>query len=326
MTRRAQPASARSAGGLAGAGSLAGPAALSSAAALWGGMYVVSKVILDRIPPWVLLEMRFVLGLLALGAVAGRAGRWRVRREDLPVLAALGLVGYTGSIGTQFLGIELSGAALGSLLTTASPAFIALFAWRILREPLDARKVAALFIASAGVVAVIGLPGESSGGMLRGNLFLLGAAVAWALYTVMGRLLTREGLSPLTVTLWANLFGVLFTAPIAAWQWSRTSFSLPTEPLTWTGVLYLGVLATAAAFYLWNKGFEYVQPSTGSLYLFVQPLVGGALGAALLGERLSPGFFVGAVLIVSAIYLSASGRGSAAPERVPQQRLRYGPD
>ncbi len=40
------------------------------AAAIWGGMYVVSKWVLDVIPPFSLLSLRLLLGLAGLGAVA----------------------------------------------------------------------------------------------------------------------------------------------------------------------------------------------------------------------------------------------------------------
>ena len=80
---------------------------------------------------------------------------------------------------------------------------------------------------------------------------------------------------------------------------------LPTQPLVWAGVLYVGVVSTALAFYLWNKGFEYIDAATGSLYLFLQPLVGSVLGAMLLGEPLGWGFLAGAALIAGSMYLAA---------------------
>lgn len=289
---------------------LAGPACLSTAAAIWGGLYVVSTIVLGHIPPWVLLEFRILLSLAVLGAVAQVRKSWRVQSADLAALALVGLVGYTLSIGLQFLGTARSGAALGSLVTAASPAFIALFAYQLLREPLRPDKVAAIAVAFAGVCLVVGLSGNmgGAGDARTGNVLLFGAAVTWALYTVLSRRLTHH-YSALTVTAWASLFGAIFTAPVAGWQWASSGFVLPTTPLLWVGVAYLGVISTALAFYLWNKGFEYVEAATGSLYFFLQPLVGSALGAVLLGEPISWGFLAGAVLIAGSIYLSSRPAG-----------------
>lgn len=293
-----------------------GPLMLTLAAAIWGGMYVVSAAVLAYIPPWILLEMRFALAVVALGLVAWRSRAWAIRRRHLPMLLLIGLVGYTGSIGMQFVGTALSGAAMGSLITAASPALIALCAWPILRERVSRRKLIAVALATAGVLSVIGVPSAppAAGGastLLEGNLILAGAAITWALYTVLSRTQTRV-YSSLTVTTWATLFGVLGTAPLAAWQWRAVAFAPPTNPWIWVGVLYLGIVSTAVAFYLWNKGFEYVDAATGALYLFVQPVVGTGLGALLLGERLSWGFLVGVVLIGASVYVASRGEGAHA--------------
>jgi drug/metabolite transporter (DMT)-like permease len=289
---------------------------LSLAAAIWGGMYVVSAAVLVYIPPWVLLELRFMLAFAVLGVIAWRMHAWTIRRRDLPILILIGLIGYTGSIGMQFVGTALSGAAMGSLITAASPALIAVFAWPMLRERLNRRKVVAVLLATAGVLIVIGLPGgrgtAGAAPVVEGNLILAGAAITWALYTVLSRTQTRV-YSSLTVTTWATLFGVVGTTPIAAWQWHALSFALPSGLWIWAGVLYLGIVSTAVALYLWNKGFEYVDAATGALCFFVQPLVGSGLGALLLGERLSWSFLAGVVLIGGSVYVAARSEQQGRP-------------
>ena len=64
------------------------------------------------------------------------------------------------------------------------------------------------------------------------------------------------------------------------------------------GIAYLGVVSTALAFYLWNKGFTMLDAATGSLFFFAQPVIGAALGWALLGERLSARFLLGTAVII----------------------------
>jgi drug/metabolite transporter (DMT)-like permease len=281
-----------------------GPICLTSAAAIWGGMYAVSKMVLTYIPPWILLEIRFVVGLITLGIWAVLKKEWKVHKKDLLLLALIGLVGYTGSIGLQFIGTDLSGAAMGSLITSASPALISFFAWLILKEKLNSLKIAALLLATVGVLIVADLSGISrSSSSIIGNLSLFGAAVTWALYTVLSRLQTSK-YSSLTVTFWATVFGVIFTLPIS-WQDAQSKhFSLPHDVWVWMGVLYIGVISTALAFYFWNKGFEYIDAATGSLFFFVQPIVGSILGSWWLGEKLSWNFYVGAFFIAFGIYLS----------------------
>ncbi len=259
----------------------------------------------------VLVELRYLIALPILVGAALGWGTLRVRRRDLGLFAALGLGGYTISIGLQFAGTALAGAALGSLITAASPALVTLFAMLWLDERPTWSSGAALILGLTGIVAVIGLPGSRSGGAVMGNVALGVAAAAWAAYTVGSRIGTLR-YPPLTVTAWATVFGVLFSLPPALGQAVAEGWSIPSDARLWLGIVYIGTVCTAGAFYLWNKGFEYMPASTGSLYLLAQPVVGGALGSIVLGEHLAPPFFVGALFVLAAVVLAAqSSRRSA---------------
>src|SRR5206468_350684 len=115
-----------------------GIAAGLGAAAIWGGMYVVTKYVLAYVPPLTLVLMRELIGAAALGAVMAATRAPLVRRRDLPLVVLLGAVGLFVSIVAQYVGTDLSTAANGALITSATPAFMVLFAWPILGERLTA--------------------------------------------------------------------------------------------------------------------------------------------------------------------------------------------
>jgi len=281
-----------------------GAAYLSSAASIWGMTYVVSKVVLDSISPWLLLELRFILALITLSIICYYQSGWKINKKDILPIAIIGLVGYTGSIGLQFVGTKLSGAAMGSLITSASPALISFFAFLILREKINNSKIISLFLATIGVIVVIGIPnGKTDYGAYYGNIILVGAAITWALYTILSKVQTNKYTS-LTVTTWATVFGVIFTIPFTIFEQIKAPTELPANLWIWMGVLFLGTVSTAGAFFLWNKGFEYIDTSTGSLFFFLQPLIGTIFGYFLLNEKINSTFYVGSVIIAIAVYLS----------------------
>jgi drug/metabolite transporter (DMT)-like permease len=287
---------------------LLGALYLTIAASIWGGMYVVTKYVLDYIPPLTLLVMRLVIAGVIFGGLWLAGRRERVAPRHRLLLASLGLVGFTLSLGLQFWGTRLSSAHNGGLITSASPAFIVLFAVWLLKERITWWRAGALALATAGVLAVVGPEAGGAGGegplLWVGNLCLVGAAVTWALYTVMSKVATLH-YSSLTVSVWATVSGVALTAPLA-WASEGAALSLAGVPtLAWWGVAYVGVISTAVAFYLWVKGFSMVDAATGSLFFFAQPLVAAALGALLLGETLHWYFFLGAGLIFAGLLLSA---------------------
>jgi drug/metabolite transporter (DMT)-like permease len=276
-----------------------------AASAIWGGMYVISKVVLAVIPPFSLLSLRLLLGCLTLAA-------WLAWKRQLPRLPGrqwvqvlgVGFIGYGLSLGMQFAGTRLSTAANGAVVTAATPAFVFLFAYLILGEKISQWALVALGLSSLGVLAVID-PSQAqlSPQLWRGNLILVGAAITWGLYSVLVRRSTRQ-LAALPFTLVALLGGLILALPIAALELSRAPMLSFSAGLI-GGVLYLGLVATALAAFLWNWTFEHLEAGLASLTFFAQPLVGAALGAVFLGERLTPLFLVGASLILFALWVGS---------------------
>jgi drug/metabolite transporter (DMT)-like permease len=295
------------------------------AAAIWGGMYVVSKYVLDFIPPLTLVAVRLAIAAAALTALLRLAGRHRPPGRALPRLVLCGVVGFGVSLTAQFAGTRLSTAHDGALITSAAPAFIAIFAALLLRERVSSGRWLAIALATAGVI-VAGLgAGQGTGptgsadptsddvarSPLAGNALLFLAAITWALYSVLAKSAMATH-SALVVTTYAALGGLLFTAPAALLEGpalARIDWrALPAA--AWWGVPYLGLVSTAVAFYLWNKAFERLDASAAALFFFVQPVVGSLLGWLLLGEHLPPPFLLGAALIAAGVLLAST------PDRV----------
>ena len=202
------------------------------------------------------------------------------------------------------MGTKLSTAANAAVTTAATPAFVYIFAFFILTERIGNRKLSALLIASIGVLAVID-PGQAKiePQLWLGNLYLIGAAITWALYSVLVRRLA-QALPVLTITLIAFLGGSIVSIPLAIWE-LHTQIIGQTNQGIFAGVLYLGVVSTAIAMLLWNMAYQRLEAGVAGLTFFAQPIVGAGLGVLLLGERISGPFIIGAFLILLGIYLAA---------------------
>jgi drug/metabolite transporter (DMT)-like permease len=198
-----------------------GYAALAVAASIWGGMYVASKYALDFIPPFTLLWLRYVTAFCVLFPMATRLQKIPLTRNDHSAFLQIGFVGYVVSVGLQFIGTRLSSAHNGAIITSASPAFILLFAWLMLGERLTRRKLLSVLLATVGVLIVVGWDSGSGGGgqlTLLGNLALIGAAVTWALLSILARKFSA-GISPLVITTGAVFWAAVMTTPIMFLEW-----------------------------------------------------------------------------------------------------------
>ena len=274
------------------------------AASIWGGMYVVSKVVLEIIPPFTLVTLRLLLGALTLTIVLLFKGFPSISRSQVLQVLGVGFVGYGVSLSMQFIGTKLSTAANGSLVTSATPAFVLLFAWMLLGERITSRRLLALFLATLGVITVIDpRSAQLNPDLFIGNLFLIGAAITWALYSVLVRKVTRSTDVLLFSTI-AFLGGLPVTVPASVRELSTIGLGEISLAVV-AGVLFIGIISTALAMVLWNTAFTFVAASLASLTFFAQPVVGTLLGAFFLGETITPLFILGGLLIGIGIIIAS---------------------
>ena len=283
-----------------------GAICLSLAASIWGGMYVVSKYVLDFVPPLTLVWLRFIIAFVVLYMILKTTKRKQkttiqINKKDWLLFAWIGFIGYFVSITCQFVGTKLSDAHTGSLVTSATPAFMVVFATLILKEKLTTRRIFSTIIATIGVTIVIGWDIEV-GSYFIGTIILVGAAITWALLSIYVKIASNR-FSSLVITTYAIFFSLFFITPCMIWELQ----SSPIENLNTTiilGILYLGIISTAGAFFLWNKGLELMDASIGSLFFFFQPIVGSLLGWLLLNETLNRNFFIGGALIIFSVIIT----------------------
>lgn len=275
------------------------------AASIWGGMYVVSEVVLDHIPPFTLLTIRLILGAIALGVWLLLRGSFpSLNRAQWLQLFVIGILGYGISLGFQFTGTKLSTAANGAVITAATPAFVYLFAWFVLGERPSWSRIVALIVSTIGVLLVIDPTQAARGGdTWAGNLLLVGAAVTWALYSVLVRRASAY-IDTLALSTLAFIGGMFIALPLGIGELFSQPIGRLDAPLI-AGILYLGIVSTAIASYLWNKAFELLESGIAALTFFAQPLVGAALSAWLLREQLTPLFLSGTLLILLGLWFAA---------------------
>jgi drug/metabolite transporter (DMT)-like permease len=191
----------------------------------------------------------------------------------------------------------------GALITSASPAFIVIFAALILHEKLTWQRIAAVTLATIGVMVIIN-PAEADFGSdtFAGDVALAVAALTWGLYSVLVRAISAET-DTLTLTILCFIGGLALTIPAAGVELTQNPLGDIGIGIV-LGVLYLGVISTAAAMWLWNRAFALVDASAASLFFFAQPVVGAGLGVLLLDQPLTVNLLGGALLIALGVMLS----------------------
>jgi drug/metabolite transporter (DMT)-like permease len=274
---------------------------------VWGGTYVVTKAAVREIPPSTLAVLRYLIaaGVLVPIAIA-RGGLMRLPRP-LP-LGSLVWMSLTGivilTVGFNY-GLVYGSASQGALVYALSPAAVAVAAFLGLQEALTRRRIAGIVLSVAGAALVVayGEMDRTAPRPVLGALCMFAGIVAWAHYTVMAKRLAAA--DQVVVIAWVSIIGTAMLLPLAAFELLRSPLPRPT-PGAWLGTFFLGAVASAAAYVLYNRALRELDASLVGAWFTLDPIVGVATAVVLLEEVLRPGQVVGAVIALAGMWLAAS--------------------
>ncbi len=284
---------------------------LSLAALFWAGNFVVGKAASARIPPVGLAFWRWVLALAVLLLIAGRrlAADWPALRGAWRVLLPAGVLGVGCFNMLVYVGLHGTTATNGLLLQSACPAFIVALAFVVGAGRASRRQVAGIGVSLLGVIVILTRGAPSALAALRfarGDLWVLGAVLAWAVYTL---LLTRRppGVHPLSLLAFLVAIGVAWMAPFYLHEragGARMALDAPTV----ASVLYVALFASLGAYVLWNEGVARIGPSRAGVFIHLMPAFGSVLAVTLLGEAFRPFHLAGIALILAGVWLASAAR------------------
>ncbi len=274
--------------------------------------YVATRVTLGSVPPATLALARLAIGSLVLAPLARpRVSDPTLSRDDRRAIAWMGILGFAAAYVFGHWGIARSTATNAALLIVVEPVSLMLLSPLYLGERLSRREAMGAALAVAGSVLVVlnGIPGVT--GTLvshwQGDLLLVLAGLAYASYSLLGRRVLERH-APLRVTARSLVWGAAGILPVAGVEWASGVRAAWTATAV-AGTLYLAVVITALGYVAWNWALARVPAPRAAIFLNVQPIVGTLLGAALLGEPLTPFTILGGALIVAGL-AAAFGPGA----------------
>lgn len=275
-------------------------------ALIWGLSIPVTKLGLQDLPPLTLTALRFAFAVpLMLLFTLGRQNLpWRA----LPKVAALGLLGIGIGQVAQTFGVAGTSASVGTIVSATIPLFIVVFAAIRLGQHVSRIQALGLLTAFAGIALVaLGDMGAAATSVTTvwGVGWMLLSSVAIAFYYVWSVELTNEH-GTATVAAWSTTFGFLALLPWAGWEWTQAPAQFTAVGLG--AAAYLGVFVTVAGLYMWLGLLRVVPARVAAAIQYLQPIIGIAAAAALLGDRLGTAFIAGSVLVLAGLAITLSRR------------------
>lgn len=245
---------------------------------------------------------------LAVTLALTRPALLRVRRQDLPWLAGMGVI----SIGLFHvmwnLTVVINGIAIATVLQYNSVIVVPAVAWLLWREPLTRRKLAAALLALLGTILLALL---STGGNVpltsAGLLIGVASAVAYSCLSIFGKRVAGS-YSPWTVLTYAFGFATL---TLLIWQLVTGG----PEPLPRTVLppfIILVLLTTIAGFGLYTMALQHLQAGVAAIVATSEVFFAAVVAYVLLGERLGAWQVIGSGMIVAGVVLVALARNGEA--------------
>jgi drug/metabolite transporter (DMT)-like permease len=269
---------------------------------LWGGNFVVAKLLVPYASSMTLTNLRWILAVLCLAPVV----YWREKkllppRQSLVLLFLMGLTGVVCFNLFMFWAVERTSANNVGLLSTLNPLSIALFSFLLARERIRPLQIAAMGVSFLGVLIVLSKGQWEHILTLHfntGDLWMLAAVAMWGIYSVLTKWVMKW-VSPMMSTLYAGIFGVMVLLPI-----NLPTFEIVHPDATfWGALVYVGVFATVLAMVFWNIGVQKIGGTAAGIFLNFNPVFTALLAYLLLGEMLSWAQLLGALVVIAGVIL-----------------------
>lgn len=292
---------------------------------IFGFTFLFSKIALSHVSPVGLISYRFLLAFLVfellrrLKVIKVRfwKGQWKLW---LPIALCEPVLYFFG----ETFGLQRTTTGEAGLMIALIPIFVTLLSAFVLREKPLLLQVFFILLSIAGILVIqFAVPGEGASGDPLGFLFLLGAVLTAAFFTILSRKASKI-LTPTEITYFMMLtaalaFHAVYLPELAIegrlggyfTDLFRTEVIFP--------LLYLGIVASIGGYFLVNFALSKLPAPVSSIYSNLSTIVAVAAGALILGEPLRAAHFIGGAMIIAGVYGTVffdrrKARGPKPPE------------
>ena len=275
------------------------------AAFVYGLQGVLARsVLVAGVAPIVMTGIKLLSGLVTVAIlVIVLRKKLHFDKKDLPHWIVFGVVGGTLFALTLINSYNILGASQGVIYMYTAPAFTVLIAHFYLKEIITRAKLIAVILVIAGTVSVaVGAIGSSFSFNLVGFLFGISSGITYAVFSVMGKKLSRK-YDSWSVNFFYILIATLAIAP--AFPFFDWGILLGQDIKLLLLICLYGFLVYGVGNYFFMKSMNYLEAGEVMIFANTEPVIGLVLAAIILNERLMPLQIAGFIFILVAIFLIA---------------------
>jgi drug/metabolite transporter (DMT)-like permease len=288
----------------------------ATAAAMWALNGSLARFLLDDgVDALRLSQLRSALSwaILVIVLVAARPGLLRVRREDVPRLAFLGIVGLAGVHATYFFAIDRLQIGVALTIQYLGPLLILIWLAVAHKRDLGRGLWGAAALSALGCFLVVRAYDVGALDAL-GIAAAFGAAITFAIYLVGSEQLGRR-YEPVTTLVYAFGFAtVLWAVAQPVWAFPFDRFDSLENVLYGLGVAVVGTLVP---FVLMVSAVRHIPAPRAAIGATLEPVLAAVFAWVIHDESLSPAQIAGGLVVVAAVIWVQLQRISHEDEAAP---------
>lgn len=252
--------------------------------------------------------LRFALASLFLAPFFfTQTKKVKIDTKDLPKLIAIGMFMTSLNIAFFLEGIQRTTAINASVLTLVIPIFSVLCGWWFLKEKVLFINLLGIGIGLVGTLVIIGLPqilsGNYSPQTLTGNILIILASLSWVIGATISKSISGKYSSLIITAVSFMVSTIVLLIPAALEYINNPGWPTQVTFLGLLGLAYMTLLSSISAYFLFEWGLFQTSIIAADLFQYIEPLIATFLAIAVLGERISRSFLIGALLIIIGLYI-----------------------
>lgn len=272
---------------------------------VWGISFLNTRVLLDAgLTPTEIFVARFTIAYLSLLAVCRFKVKFTGWRDEL-LFVVCGVAGGSAYFIAENTALEYTLISDVAVLVSTAPLTTALMGAIFYRdERITWMTCLGMVIAFIGSVMLAMKNGLVWGDSIVGDLLALLAAFVWAFYSMALKRLNRT-YTTLFITRKLFFYGVLSALPLLLMESSRVDWATTLrKPEVWGNLLYLGLICSMAAYFIWGITVKRIGAVRASNYFYLSPIISMISAAIWFGERTNAIAYAGCVLILAGVIMA----------------------
>ncbi len=271
---------------------------------VWGVSFLNTRVLLDSgLTPTEIFVARFTIAYLSLLVISGFKVKYTGWRDEL-LFVVCGIAGGSAYFIAENTALKLTLISDVAVLVSTAPLTTALMGAIFYRdERISLLSCVGMIIAFVGSVMLALKHGLVWGDSIVGDMLAVLAAVVWAFYSMALKKLNRT-YTTLFITRKLFFYGIMSALPLLAMEDSQVQWETIKRPEVWGNLLYLGLVCSMAAYFIWGITVKRIGAVRASNYFYLSPIISMIAAAIWFGERTTAIAYVGCVLILTGVVMA----------------------